>query len=62
MKLEDFANGNSKAEALMWIFNFLIATLAALPVLFSEYDSFTMAVFCGVFLLQRIHDILLTTK
>lgn len=62
MKYENFANGDAKTEIFMWAFNFLIAGLASLTVFFSDYSAFTMAVFVVVFLLQRIHDMLLNDR
>lgn len=59
MKYENFANGDTKVEIFMWVFNFLIAGLTALLVFWSDYAAFTMAVFVVTFLLQRIHDLLL---
>lgn len=56
MKTEDFANGNLKAEILMWLFHAGIAFMAALTVYYSEFVAFSPAVFFVVLMLQRIND------
>lgn len=58
MKFEDFANGDAKAELLMFIINIFVASVAGLTLFLTEYWMFAPAVFFIVFLLQRISDLL----
>lgn len=59
MKFEDFANGEPKAEIIMFLINLFVASIAGLTVFLSEYWVFAPAIFFIVFLLQRISDLLL---